>query len=202
MALINRPMYEAFGARHLAVKGPGALTQLEEGVMGVLPLDLSADPMYWSIQGIKIFSRDHHEVAGGAGTFSKIGLSLENDDAKVICRILGVHIALPDTATGDIAIVRCARSAFSSDPGIQGFATDTRIAETEPAQAILLNAADALIPGTDIGRRIIGRHENLVDGMPLIVSAGQVIYFASSTTNVDLQLSICWVEIPAYKAER
>ena len=37
-------MYEHFGARHLAVKGPGAMTTLEEGVMGVLPLDMMADP--------------------------------------------------------------------------------------------------------------------------------------------------------------
>jgi len=46
MALINRPMYEHFGARHLGVKGSGAMTTLEEGVMGVLPLDMSSDPIY------------------------------------------------------------------------------------------------------------------------------------------------------------
>jgi hypothetical protein len=202
MALMNRPMYEHFAARHLAVKGPGAMTSIEEGVMGVLPLDLSSDPMYWNIQGIKIFSLDHKEVAGGAGTYSKMGVSLESTAAEVLIRILGVHVALPDTATGDIAIIRCARTEFSSDPGLYATGTDTRIAAGEPSQGILLNAADASIPGSALGRRIIGRHENLVDGMPLIVSAGQCIYFASSTTNVDLHLSICWVEMPAYKAER
>ena len=55
MALINRPIYEHFGARHLGVKGPGALTNLEEGVMGTLPLDLSSDPSYWYIQGFRTF---------------------------------------------------------------------------------------------------------------------------------------------------
>jgi len=71
MALINRPIYEHFGARHLGVKGPGALTQLEEGVMGVLPLDLSADPIYWNIQGIKMYMARVNQGAGGGGYVRK-----------------------------------------------------------------------------------------------------------------------------------
>jgi hypothetical protein len=200
MALINRPMYEHFGARHLGVKGPGALTQLEEGVMGVLPLDLSSDPMYWNIQGIRTFSITHSEAAGGAGTYAKMGLSLENAAEETLVRILGMWIENP-SATSTIGIWRCARTSFSSDPGVYGYGTDTRIPEGQHSKAVLINSADAAAPGQILGDLEVGLNQFLPTQMPLIVSPEQCIYFLDNTANERFAATISWVEIPAYRAE-
>jgi len=200
MALINRPMYEHFGARHLGVKGPGALTQLEEGVMGTLPLDLSSDPMYWYIQGIRTWSGLVNESAGGAGTYSKVGVALENTDDEILVRILGAWINYPVT-TSQIGIIRTARSAFSSDPGVYAYGSDTRISEGQHSQAVMINSADALYPGTVLGIFKVGVNQFMPAEMPLIISPGQAIYFVNWTANEQLEMTICWVEIPAYRAE-
>jgi len=200
MALINRPMYEHFGARHLGVKGPGALTTLEEGVMGVLPLDLSSDPMYWFIQGIRTFSIGHSEAAGGAGTYAKMGLSLQTATETTLVRILGVWIENP-AATSSIGIYRCASTAFSSDPGKYGYGTDTRIPEAQRSRAVLINSADGAFPGTALGELEVGLNQFLPTQMPLIVSPEQCIYFIDWTANERFAATICWVEIPAYRAE-
>ena len=200
MALINRPMYEHFGARHLGVKGPGALTNLEEGVMGVLPLDLSSDPSYWFIQGFRTFSGLVDEAAAGAGTFGKIGLTLENTTDEVLAKIMGVWINIP-VATSRIGIYRCARSAFSSDPGVYGYGTDTRISEAQHSRAVIINSADNTYPGQELGIFKVGVNQFMPTEMPLIISPGQAIYFINWNDDEAFNVTIQWVEIPAYKAE-
>jgi len=200
MALINRPIYEHFGARHLGVKGPGALTQLEEGVMGVLPLDVSADPLYWNIQGIKMFMGRVNQGAGGAGTFAKIGLSIENAGTETLARILGVWISQP-ASSSEIGIYRCARTAFSSDPGIYGYGTDTRIPEDQHSQSIIINSSDNTYPGRSLGQVVAGVDTISSTMMPLVVSPTQAIYFINWNDDETMNITFTWVEIPAYKAE-
>ena len=197
MALINRPMYEQFGARHLAVKGPGALTQLEEGVMGVLPLDMSADPAYWHIQGINAFSGKVTSGAGGAGTNAKLGISIENPSEEILARILKVWITTP-TALTEIGVHRCARTAFSSAPGVLGHGIDTRIAEARTSQAILISNSDNTVPGTLLGA---WNNAHIPLDEPFIVSPTESIYFRNTTPNAAMELTILWAEIPAYRAE-
>jgi len=201
MALINRPMYEHFGARHLGVKGWGALTNLEEGVMGVLPLDMSADPAYWFIQGIRAFGQDKYVAAGGAGTYAKVGLALEEQDPESPCivKILSWVIAYP---TANINMKRVARTAFSSDPGEYGVAMDTRIPEAQPSQAVIISSNDNLVPGTqfasydDVLNPTLTTHQ-----VPMIISPGQAIYCMTETANTAMKMTITWAEIPAYQAE-
>jgi len=199
MALMNRPMYEHFAARHLAVKGPGALTAIEEGVMGTLPLDLMSDPMYWYIQGIKVYGAAVYQ-AGVAGEYTKVGLSLESEDDTKIVRILSWdHWTNSGT---DFKIYRCARTAFSSDPGVYGYGMDTRIPEAQHSQAIVLNGNGAANPGVKLLEfsddvEAIGRQPY----MPMIISPGQVIYMSNQTAAAHLTASMTWVEVDAYKAE-
>ena len=202
MALINRPMYEHFGARHLGVKGPGAMTTLEEGVMGVLPLDMSADPAYYYIQGIRMFMGFKDVAAGGAGTYAKIGLSIESASREIITRIIGIWVYDPISAW-DISMWRCARTAFSSDPGIYGHSTDTRVAELQDSQSIIISNAAAATPGTQLGAFITGPDPDSFgqsDILP-IINPLQAIYFRRDTANSGLRMTFAWVEIPAYKAE-
>jgi len=202
MALINRPMYEHFGARHLGVKGPGAMTTLEEGVMGVLPLDMSADPAYYYIQGIRMFMGFKHVSAGGAGTYAKIGLSIESASAEIITRIIGIWVYDPVSAS-DISMYRCARSAFSSDPGVNGHSTDTRVAELQDSQSIIISNAAAAVPGTQLGAFITGPDLDSfgVSQVLPIINPLQAIYFRRETADAGLRMTFAWVEIPAYKAE-
>jgi hypothetical protein len=193
-------MYEHFGARHLGVKGPGALTELEEGVMGVLPLDMSSDPAYWFIQGIRVYSKAVDQAGGGAGTYAKVGLSIEDKSDEILARILGVWIASP-TATSQIAMYRCLRTAFSSDPGVYGTGLDTRIAEAQPSQAVIINASDGSSPGTDLGIWTVGINQYLPTEMPITISPLESIYFINWTADEKLKLTLVWAEIPAYRAE-
>jgi len=200
MALINRPMYESFGARHLGVKGPGALTQLEEGVMGVLPLDVASPAPYWFIQGIRAFSAYKGISAGGAGTYVKIGLAIETSNTEILAQITEVAISV---ASSRIETYRCARTAFSSDPGVYGYSVDTRAPEAQHSQAVIISNDDTAQPG-----QLLCVEENDFTevykwgrGSPLIISPGQAIYFGSNTDNKTMEACIKWIEIPAYKAE-
>jgi len=204
MAQINRPMYEEFGARHLAVKGPGALTQLEEGVMGTLPLDLSADFAYWHIQGFRTFSKNVTQ-AGVAGQFASVGLSLEDATDQWLSRVISIDVSEMATIGGgaDVDIFRCARTAYSSDPGIEGTSTDTRVAEAQPSQSILVNGNHAANPGTQLGSYHTAGEPDWFsqNRIPLLVSPGEVIYISGNIAGGVMVCTWTWVEIPAYKAE-
>jgi hypothetical protein len=204
MALINRPMYEQFGARHLGVKGPGALTQLEEGVMGTLPLDLSSDFAYWYIQGFRTFAGSVFQ-AGVGSQYSSVGLSLEDVTDQWLARIISIDCSISSQsgAQWEGSIYRCARSAYSSDAGIEGHSTDTRVAEGQPSQSIIVNGNHASPPGTLLTEFDTANDPDILKSnrIPLLVSPGQVIYVQHNTVDTNFQVGICWVEIPAYKAE-
>ena len=204
MALINRPMYEHFGTRHLGVKGPGALTTLEEGVMGVLPLDVMSDPAYWFIQGIRSFSAVTGTVAA-AGEFATLGLAIENTSSSTICRIISIDASSGSGSGGNFnaQLYRCLRTDFTSDPGVYGHGTDTRIPEGQPSDGILLNSTHASKPGVQLGDYHTAGDPDWFskNRIPLIVSPGQCIYLADGTANQTLYTTFTWVEIPAYRAE-
>ena len=204
MALIQRPMYEHFAARHLAVKGPGALTNIEDGVMGVLPLDVMSDPAYWYPQGIRVFSATAGQ-GGVAGQYASVGLSIENANEEVLCRIISIDLTegAGSGAGWNALLYRCARSAYSSDPGVQGFSSDTRIAEAQPSKGILVNGNHAANPGQILGSyHTTGEPDFLgPNRIPLIVSPLQTIYIAMGAQNTTLYCNFTWIEIPAYKAE-
>jgi hypothetical protein len=198
-ALINRPMYEHFAARHLAVKGPGAMTTLEEGVMGVLPMDMSSDPAYWFIQGIRVFSKRVSKTGSGSN-IAKVGLSIEDAASTVLATILGVFIFDP-ASPFFIDAYRVARTSFSSDPGVYGVSTDTRTPEAQPSDAVCISAVDTATPGTLWGRFQVDDWHQISPTIPMIVKPTEAIYFTNPTTGNDLELTIVWAEIPAYKAE-
>jgi hypothetical protein len=198
MALMNRPMYEHFGARHLAVKGPGAMTTIEEGVMGVLPLDMMSDPAYWFIQGIRTYSVGQEQTAS-AGRNAQIGISLENATDPVLIRILSWE---HEEVTAQVNLYRCARTAFSSDPGVYGYGTDTRIAEAQTSTAVGISADGTSNPGTRLG--FFSEDAQIFGGafsIPLILSPGEAFYLSNNTAGETLNSTIIWAEIPAYKAE-
>ena len=168
--------------------------------MGTLPLDLSSDPMYWNIQGIRTFAAEVNQAGGGAGTYAKIGLSIQGTNKLTVARILGVWITLP-TSGSDVLIYRVAEGSYTSDPGIYGYGTDTRIPEAQTSQAIMINSTDNTLPGTRLGRITVGLNQYLPTELPLIVNPGQAIYFLNGTATATLQLMLAWVEIPAYRAE-
>ena len=202
MAQMNRPMYEHFGARHLAVKGPGAMTTLEEGVMGVLPLDMMADPAYWDIQEIRIFSCSYTQAAGGAGNYSAIGLALEDTTDEILVRIIRWDAAEQAGAVKKLEMRRCPRTSFSSGPGRYGVGLDTRIPEAQDSHAVSVNSGSTTFPGSIIGNIYTDRETLLTsDHMPLIISPGECMYAAEQTANQATEQTIWWAEIPAYKAE-
>ena len=202
MALINRPMYEHFGARHLGVKGPGAMTTLEEGVMGVLPLDIMSDPAYWFIQGIRCYAGRIDKAGGGAGNYGNVGLSIQSSDEEIFTRILSVWVNEP-FANEEVSVHRCLYTDFSSDPGIEGHSTDTRVAEAQPSQSIMIsNNNGAATPGTLLYRwRQSDEGLAKTQDIPLILHPGSAIYFHLNTANARFDVNIVWVEIPAYRAE-
>jgi hypothetical protein len=197
MALIQRGMYETFAARHLAVKGPGALTNLEEGVMGTLPLDLSSSPPYWFLQGFRTFSGNPTATAA-AGRIAKIALH-PPASSQVICYILHLSARMDSDTIG---VYRAERTDITADATTHGKGTDTRISEDASSQAELITSDETpAIPGELLFSFNTGDQTAVGNPIPLIVSPGQVIYVANHTTGDQLEASICWVELPAYKAE-
>ena len=115
MALIQRGMYEQFAARHLAVKGPGALTNLEEGVMGTLPMDLSSSPPYWFLQGFRTFS-GNPTASAAAGRYAKVALH-PPANKEILCYV--IHLgARMDSDT--IGVYRAQRTDITADATTHG----------------------------------------------------------------------------------
>ena len=201
MASINRPMYEGFAARHLGIKGPGALTSMEEGIMGILPLVLSADPLYWQPQGMKIFSGFHHADAV-AGQYSWVGLSIENQTEQTLVRIINVDFSWSGTVDHSVYIYRGARTDFSANPGKYAYSTDTRVPESQHSQAIMLDGAAASFAGTNLGLFETTNDPDMpVSQVPMIISPTQAITFWNTVANDEIRWWITWVEVPAYKGE-
>ena len=144
---------------------------------------------------------DIQQPAGGAGTYAKIGLSNEDTSSQVLIRVLGAFVSLPGTTGDNVSLYRCTRTAFSSDPGVYGYSTDTRIAEAQHSQGIIINGTDNTIPGQVLGRKVVGLHEDYATNTPMIISPGEAIYWTPPGANITIQLCLCWAEIPAYKAE-
>mgnify|MGYP004453099639 CR=1 FL=1 len=202
MALIQRGMYEQYAARHLAVKGPGALTNLEEGVMGTLPLDLSSPPIYWFLQGFRTFGRTIQSTAA-AGEFSWAGIAFEDTTEEILGQIIMIDqsLAAPG-ATYDYQIARALRTDLSSDPGIYGRPTDTRVDAAQPSSAVGIAGRDAAPPVTVIANFSATNDPDLITKhIPLIVSPGQCIVVVCNTANTEIKPTFIWVEAPAYKAE-
>jgi len=201
MALINRPIYEHFGARHLGVKGPGALTTLEEGVMGVLPLDLSADPLYWYIQGMRIFSKGKSGSAASA-KYSFVGLSIEDTAAELLIRIISIDTSRTIGAGQEYQVMRSARTDISSDPGVYGASSDTRVPEGQPSQGIILSGNETSPTGTVLATYNSDADPDIITNqLPMIVSPGQCIRVIHNAANTQIKATFTWVEVPAYKAE-
>ena len=201
MALINRPIYEHFGARHLGVKGPGALTTLEEGVMGTLPLDLSADPLYWYIQGMRIFSKNKQGSAA-SGKYSFVGLAIGDTDLEVLIRIISIDTSRSIGSGQEYQLMRTARTSVSSDPGVYGAGTDTRIPEGQQSMGIILSGNETSTLGTVLAQYNSDADPDIITNqIPLIISPGQCIRVVNNVSNTAISATFTWVEVPAYKAE-
>jgi hypothetical protein len=198
MALIQRGMYEQFAARHLAVKGPGALTNLEEGVMGTLPMDLSSSPPYWFIQGFRVFSIRAPTVPAIAGRYAKCAIH-PPADTPILCFIQFIDVRI---GSDTIGVHRCQRTDITADATNYGKGTDTRIPEDQDSQAEILGSDETPgLPGQQLFTFHSGNQIAVDHNIPLIVSPGKCIYIANHSTATELGCNICWVEIPAYKAE-
>jgi hypothetical protein len=190
-------MYEHFGARHLGVKGPGALTTLEEGVMGTLPLDLSSSPPYWFIQGFRVFAITASATAAAA-RYAKIALH-PPANKEILCYIQHIDCRI---GSDTIGIYRAERGDITADTTNHGKGTDTRIPENQNSQSEILGSDETPgLPGELLWHFHAGDKITIGEGIPLIVSPGKVIYLANHTTGSELLCNICWIEIPAYKGE-
>ena len=197
MALINRPMYEHLAARHLAVKGPGALTTLEEGVMGTLPLDLSSSPPYWFLQGFRVFAINASSTAA-TGRYAKVALH-PPANKEIICFIQHIDVRI---GSDTIGVWRASRTDITADTTNHGKGTDTRIPEDQDSQSEVLGSDETPgLPGELLFTFHAGDQITVGEGIPLIVSPGKVIYIANHSSATELICNICWIEIPAYKAE-
>lgn len=125
MASINTDRYESLAARGLGVKGPGALTSIEDGVFGTLPLDTRAPVEHHSIQ--RIF---HYIVranfAAVAAEFGQLQVGNLQSDALVVVD----SFAFGTPHAGDIlaASIDRGQTAFNGQlGGTLAIAQDTRI---------------------------------------------------------------------------
>ena len=197
MALIQRGMYEQYAARHLAVKGPGALTNIEDGVMGVLPLDSSSPNEYWFIQGINTFSF-HTTKNANAGNYSCIGLHVQAS-RPLLC----IPHTLTENTTNAFKIGRCTTSQFTGmDPQQVGVGIDTRIASARDSRTYVAKTHIAAYPG-QIVYKANGSNDpiDLKQMFPCVVSPGEIIYVAGDVANTEVSCSWVWSEQDAYKAE-
>ena len=197
MALIQRGMYEQFAARHLAVKGPGALTTLEEGVMGTLPLDLSSPFPYWFLQGFRTFA-GNPTASAAAGRYAKAALHVP-DNKLIIAHIIHISARMDSDTIG---VYRAGRTDITADATTWGHGTDTRIRESQQSQCELLTSDETPgLPGELLFTFNTGDQTAVGDTIPLLVSPGKLIYVANHTTGDQLEANFCWVELPTYKAE-
>lgn len=101
MAQINVDRYEALAARGLGVKGPGALTNIEDGIFSTLELDANGPAELLPLQRLYRFAA-HSNFAAVAG--ENTGIQLINDSNAQVVVLERIIWRQPGGATQGLAI--------------------------------------------------------------------------------------------------
>lgn len=100
MSRLNVGRYEQMAARAFDVKGPGALTEIEDSIFGTLALDEDSPLPYRFLQGIREYAGGDAQAAVAA-QYSWIQFWNPQDSSRLICidRILQTSPVLQRQAT-------------------------------------------------------------------------------------------------------
>jgi hypothetical protein len=124
MAAINVDRYESFSARALGIKGPGALTRLEDGIFATLALDCDAPVEHWWEQRIYRFSA-FCNCAAEAGKFGQIVVINPSTDSLLVVERFNIRCSSDDHIS--VSIQRDSGAIPTDLSGVLSRALDTRI---------------------------------------------------------------------------
>ena len=194
MANLQVGRFERLGARSYSIKGPGALVDLDETVLGVINLERQGGPESWFIQGWEEFGKIIRKGASGAATYSWNLLSNPVGSGRLMV-VDGwqrdVATLLRTYLTGGIP------PAFVLDPPAVGL--DTRIPNAkQPAGDIYTLHSNIASFGTQIAASTTLAFE---ENQPIVLAPDGSLVWRSNVHNEDLDVTVRWAERDAQPFE-
>jgi hypothetical protein len=199
MPQIQRTLYENLASRHLAVKGTGAMVDIDETVLGVLPLEQAGPTALYQLQGIHLQGR-YWEANADVGEYPWTALWLE-PDSDVIATILTFHVE----SSTDVNMYMAQNftltgSPYSFSDSGSGYSLDTRGGR---GQVKCLNRSHS---DSSLGQKIariegIDTPIDLQSTFPIVITPGSGVMWNVPSTGVGMNFSAAWTEQLAYRTE-
>lgn len=208
MPTIQRPLYEGFSSRHLAVKGVGAMAEVADEVLGVIQLDRIAKQENWWTQRIQGFARGFESNVTSSSHYAWWGLN-NPDGSGVLCTILSFHNRDQGTGTtNNVKVYQINRADPTASPYSFSAVSGTGVSTDTRGNGIRSLCRPITRSSTDSswGDKMYDWHGS-VDPfscesiLPLVIAPNSSFVFRPQDTNDNQNVSMCWVEIPAYSAE-
>jgi len=186
MGKLQTGRFERLGARTYSIKGPGALIDLDETVLGVLQLERQAGMEAHLIQEWQTFGRRIYQAAA-VGAYSWIMLSNPPGSGKLMV-VDGWQMANPVLNLAGF-ITRGAPPPFAAT--FNGDGLDTRIAvATEPAGRLFSMTSNIASFGAQITEAISPEWQDY----PVVLAPDGSICFRGDAHNSFITLSFRWAE--------
>jgi len=193
MGKLQVSRFERLAARTYSIKGPGALVDLDETVLGVINLERQGGPESWLMQGWETFGQ-HADHAAAAGNYSWLLLSNPVDSGRLI---------VVDGWQRSNALAMRSYITRGIPPGFlplnPGIGLDTRIPQLrQPTGNSYYLHSNISTFGTLLGITI---STNFQDNQPLILAPDGSMAWRTDAQNEAIQLGWRWGEREAQPFE-
>jgi len=193
MGKLQVSRFERLAARTYSIKGPGALVDLDETVLGVINLERQGGPESWLMQGWETFGV-HQNLNASVGNYSWILISNPVGSGRII---------VVDGWQRNSALGLGTWITRGVPPGFVNFGSgiglDTRIPQLRES------TADNFYFYTNIGsfgtELVESTTTNYQDNQPIILGPDGSLAWRSSVVNEQLNLGWRWAERDAQPFE-
>lgn len=193
MSRLNVGRFERLASLAFNIKGPGALTELEDSIFGTLELDANGPLEYGLPQQIARYGLDLFQAAV-AGEFTY--LSLNNPVGSNVLAV--VELIAPSSAQALIHMTRGQPPGIFTVGPIAGDPLDTRLQNTVPSRVSMWTGTD---PAAAFGTRIFSLIGTDPLTLPIVLAPDGTLTVRANAVNTGMSCSLIWRERPAEPGE-
>ncbi|HIB67282.1 MAG TPA: hypothetical protein EYO33_19795 [Phycisphaerales bacterium] len=193
MGKLQISRFERLAARTYSIKGPGALVDLDETVLGVIQLERQGGPESWLMQGWESFDR-LLSISAAGGAFSWVLLSNPPDSGRLLV-VDGWQ--RNDASRMRMYITRGVPPGFSvAGPGI---GLDTRIPQLRQSTGVTYQQTNAI---SDYGTGLVETASvEFQADQPIVLAPDGSCAWRGGVFNETLTIGFRWAERDAQPFE-
>lgn len=184
------------------------MSEVADEVLGVVQLDRIAKAENWWTQRIQGFARGWESTVSDPSHYAWFGLN-NPEGSGVICSILSFHNRDQGTGTtNNVKVYQINRADPTDSPYGFSLVSGTGIPTDTRGNAIRSMCRPLTDSTTESswGNKMYDWHGSTdpfpcEQMLPLVIAPNSSFVFRPQSTNDAQNVSMCWVEVPAYSAE-